>query len=141
MDSRRARPNRRCPLGRWPASAALLFTALQALSAAAQVPAQLTPPHAEGSTEVPYPEGASGDAAVLLELVIASDGAVASAVVVEGEEPFAERARAAALQWRFTPAERDGAPVSARIRARVAFHDQRPPDASEAAASPPAGSV
>ena len=142
MTSPRARINPRCAVGRALRIAALLLTALHALSARAQVVTpELTPPRAEGSTEVPYPEGASGDAAVLLELVVEADGAVSSAVVVEGDEPFADRARAAALHWRFTPAERDGAPVSARIRARVAFHDERPPDAADAAAPPPAASA
>ncbi len=141
MSSPRARTNFTCAVGRALRSAALLLTALQALSARAQVTPDVTPPRAEGSTEVPYPDGASGDAAVLLELVVEADGAVSSAVVVEGDEPFAGRARAAALQWRFTPAARDGAPVSARIRARVAFTEERPPDAADAAAPAPAASV
>ena len=139
MNSPRARTNRRGAVGRGLRIAALLFAAFQTPPAGAQVPPALTFPRAEGSTDVPYPEGASGDAAVLLELVVEADGAVSSAVVVEGEEPFAGRARAAAWQWRFTPAQRDGAPVSARVRARVDFHEAPPPHAPEAAAPSPAG--
>jgi hypothetical protein len=80
----------------------------------AQTPIELTPPAALGSTEVPYPEGADGDAAVVLELVVEKDGSVSSATVVEGAEPFAERARATALTWRFTPAQRGPDVVAAR---------------------------
>src|SRR4051794_37909394 len=95
-----------------------LLSALWVFSAAAQGgdPAP-TPPVAQVSTDVPYPEGASGDADVLLELVVEADGAVSSVGVIEGEEPFAGRARAAASTWRFTPARRGATPVSARIRA------------------------
>jgi hypothetical protein len=71
---------------------------------------------------VAYPAGAEGDASVELELIVEKDGSVSSATPVEGVAPFAEQARAAALTWRFVPAQRDHRPVVARIRARVAFH-------------------
>ena len=85
---------------------------------------------------------------MVLELVVGTDGGVRSAVVLEGEEPFAELARTAALGWRFAPATRDGTAVSAKIRIRVELR-RRPrnepppveanaPDASSTA--PPAGS-
>jgi TonB family protein len=70
--------------------------------------APLTPPSVQGSTDVPYPKGARGDAVVLLELTISKDGTVTNAVVTDGTEPFAERARQAVLAWRFTPARRGG---------------------------------
>jgi hypothetical protein len=95
-----------------------------------------TPPVAEQSTDVPYPEGASGDAAVELELIVEVDGTVSSAVVLDGAEPFAERARQAALTWRFTPAQQNGVAVAARIRARVAFR-QEPEEESQAAPEQP----
>ncbi len=82
----------------------------------------LTAPVAQGSTDVPYPKGAQGDAVVLLELTVEKDGSVARAIVTGGVEPFAEQARRAVLAWRFTPALRGNAPLVARIRARVAFH-------------------
>ncbi|RYZ09905.1 MAG: energy transducer TonB [Myxococcales bacterium] len=115
----------------------------------------LLPPVAESSTDVAYPEGAEGDSSVELELVISKEGAVVSASVVQGEEPFAAAARSAALSWRFAPAQREGIPVAARIRARVAFHREleaessspeapvaelpgaRPPTDPAAAAEPP----
>ena len=59
---------------------------------------------------MPYPEGAKGDAVVLLELTIEKDGTVSSAVVTEGVEPFAGQARRGVLGWRFTPALRGGDP-------------------------------
>ena len=64
MSAPRARTNFTCAVGRALRCAALLLTALQAFSARAQVTPDVTPPRAEGSTEVPYPDGASGDAAV-----------------------------------------------------------------------------
>jgi TonB family protein len=80
----------------------------------------------QGSTDVPYPVGAVGDATVLLELEIDKQGRVWSAAVREGSEPFAEQARRAALEWRFSPALRSNVPVAARIRARVQFHQDAP---------------
>src|SRR5258708_36352384 len=101
-----------------PFSMAIWFAVLMASSTAiAQVAAPLTPPIATGSTDVPYPPNASGDAVVLVELVVEKDGTVSSAQVMEGAEPFAEQARAAVLAWRFTPARRRDTPVPARIRA------------------------
>ena len=108
---------------------AALAVLLTCASAVAQVVPELTPPLAQSSTDVPYPPGAEGDAAVVLELIVEKDGSVSSATAVEGTEPFAEQARTAALTWRFTPAQRDHTPVAARIRARVAFHQdpEEPP--------------
>jgi hypothetical protein len=62
---------------------------------------------------------------VVLELVVETDGSVSSATVVDGIDPFAEQARNAALTWQFKPAERAGAPVRARIRAKVAFRSEK----------------
>jgi hypothetical protein len=72
----------------------------------------------------------------VLELVVDEDGHVSGAKVTQGEEPFAEQARQAALQWRFTPARRGSAPVAARIRARVEFRQEQAP--STAAPAPTA---
>ena len=115
--------------------ALLLAMTLAALPAEAGEPGP-TPPIAQGSLEVPYPEGAAGDAQVTVELVIEEDGAISSAVVVDGDEPFAGAARSAAAQWRFAPARRAGAAVRARIRARVAFHPPAPPVAEAPPAAP-----
>jgi TonB family protein len=109
----------------------------------AQVAAALTPPVAPGNTDVPYPPNASGHAVVLIELVVEKDGAVSSAQVITGAEPFAEQARTAVLTWRFAPARRGDTPVAARIRARVEFHQDKAPDAStpESAPAPRADGV
>src|SRR6187399_2057906 len=108
------------------AAGVCLAALLTCASALAQPTPELLPPVATSSTDVPYPEGAEGDATVLLELIVEKDGSVSSATVVEGVEPFAERARTTASTWRFTPAQRDRKPVEARIRASVSFH--REPD-------------
>jgi hypothetical protein len=115
-----------------------LAVLLACASVCAQVPPELTPPVAQSSTDVPYPEGAQGDAAVVLELVVESTGSVSSATVIEGAEPFAEQARTAALAWRFAPAHRGDTPVAARIRARVAFHRDEEPIAEAAVPAPSA---
>ena len=81
----------------------------------------LTPPMPESSTEVPYPLGAEGDARVVLELIVAKDGSVSNATVIEGVEPFAEHARRAVLDWHFVPAQRGNAAVVARIRVQIFF--------------------
>jgi hypothetical protein len=120
-------------------SAACSLATLGATPALAEDAPALTPPSALGSTDVPYPVGAQGDAVVQLEVVIEADGTVSRVDVVDGVEPFAEAARLKALSWRFTPALRGGAPVAARIRARVEFHERRvaaPPAPAPAAASP-----
>lgn len=96
----------------------------------------VTPPAVQGSIDVPYPAGAQGDATVVLEVDIDNDGRVSSAVVTEGNEPFADQARRAVLSWRFTPARRGNRPVASRIRARVQFHQEQ---ASPGPAGPPAG--
>ena len=40
-----------------------------------------------------YPDGAEGDAAVVLSVTVGPDGNIRDARVVEGEEPFATRER------------------------------------------------
>src|SRR5579859_3887386 len=96
----------------------------------------ITPPTVQGTTDVPYPAGATGDATILLDVDIAEDGRVSNAVVTEGAEPFAEQARRAVLGWRFTPARRGTAPVAARIRARVQFRQDQAPSTSGSPAAP-----
>jgi hypothetical protein len=93
----------------------LIFLGAARPSAAAHV----EPPVARETPAPPAPDDTPGEPVVVLELVVGPDGAVVSAVIVEGEAPFAELARSAALGWKFEPATRDGAPVSAKIRMRV----------------------
>jgi hypothetical protein len=82
-------------------------------------------------TTVTYPEGATGDASVILELTVNEDGTVGAVGRVEGPEPFATAASTAAASWKFAPAERGGKPVRARIRFEARFigeHLLSPPE-------------
>jgi hypothetical protein len=97
----------------------------------------VAPPVAPSSTNVPYPTGASGDAVVLLELTVKTEGTVSNAVVIDGVEPFADQARQSVLAWRFLPARRGNTPVAARIRARVAFHQEQASSTPRATGQPP----
>jgi TonB-dependent Receptor Plug Domain/Gram-negative bacterial TonB protein C-terminal len=85
------------------------------------VAAALRPPRLLSSVEVPSPPGAEGAASVVLELVVREDGSVGEARAVEGFEPFAAAAIAAAKGFRFEPASKAGVPVAARVRVVVAF--------------------
>ena len=107
------------------------------VEASAQAQTALAPPVLETSTDVPYPDGASGDATVDLELIVDGDGTVSAAAVLDGAEPFAGAAARSARGWRFAPARRDGAPVAAKIRARVEFHQPAPPPPAPPPAPPP----
>ncbi|HET9960090.1 MAG TPA: TonB-dependent receptor plug domain-containing protein [Polyangiaceae bacterium] len=108
---------------------AFLVAALISLTpalATAQDKSGLVAPTALSELRAPYPDGASGDADVILELLIAEDGSVASSSVKSGDAPFAEAARLASESFRFTPALRGGIPVRARIAVRLVFHEPKP---------------
>jgi outer membrane receptor protein involved in Fe transport len=109
----------------------------------------VTPPRQLGDANVEYPAGATGDADVVLELVISASGEVQAAQAVQGDEPFREKALAAASLWRFEPALRAGNAVAAKIRFLVRFTEPQlviapnaeptlPPTAAEPAAPVPA---
>jgi TonB family protein len=117
-------------------------------------PPAIVAPRVETVTQVPYPEGATGNATVVLVLVIDRDGSVRSAEVERGDEPFASAARKATASWRFTPATREGVAIAAKIRYEVSFVEQRtpvpeepppgpgpgpPPGAAKGTTVPPAG--
>jgi TonB family protein len=87
----------------------------------------VTPPRV-ASAPVLYPQGATGSAIVLLELVVDRNGAVASVDVIDGTEPFASAAREASAAWRFEPALRGAEPVAARIRFEVRYTPPLPPE-------------
>jgi hypothetical protein len=95
----------------------------------------IVPPHPICDTSVAYPEGGSGDAEVVLELVIRRDGSVESALARSGAPPFAEAAQGAALAWQFEPARRGERAIPARIRFRVRF-EAAPPELDESASTP-----
>jgi iron complex outermembrane receptor protein len=88
--------------------------------------------------EPAFPEGAPAiEVQVVLQLVVAADGAVESVVVISREpasspSSFDEVAVRVAREARFSPSTRDGRPVRSRIESIVVFH---PP--SRAAATPP----
>ncbi|TKD03193.1 TonB-dependent receptor domain-containing protein [Polyangium fumosum] len=92
----------------------------------ASEPPEATMPSPRGPTIPPYPEGATGDADVMLAILVRSDGKVTEARVIEGPEPFASAAAAAASSWEFEPARRNGKPISARIRFLVSFRAPAP---------------
>ncbi|HWA71962.1 MAG TPA: TonB-dependent receptor [Polyangiaceae bacterium] len=98
---------------------------------------ELTPPRVLSDTRVAYPEGATGNAEVVLELVIDRDGAVKQARPASGDEPFSSAALAAAHGFRFEPARRGDRPVSARVRLLVTFVQEEIPDSAESTAAAP----
>ncbi len=103
------------------------------------VAADTRAPQAISELAVAYPEGASGEATVVLTLTIERDGTVSAAVPNQANEPFSSVAIAAAMHWQFQPALRRGVPVRARIRVEVGFH---PPESHEAEPpEEPAGST
>jgi TonB family protein len=124
-------PPSRCPRAARPIALVLVaWLALASAAANAQpapptpLAASLEPPHLLGQPTVPYPEGALGEAAVLLTITVNVDGTVRAVTPGQSTEPFASAAVRAALGWRYDPAKRDGKAVAARIRVEVLF---RPP--------------
>jgi TonB family protein len=87
---------------------------------------EITPPEAL-ATPLTYPDGASGEATVVLELTLDASGSVVAAVALTGEAPFKDAAAAAARSWRFAPARRGDRAVAARIRYSVQFTPPPPP--------------
>lgn len=86
-------------------------------------PPRVVLPRIDPMPEVPYPEGATGDAEVVLVLVIGRDGRVRSVDVERGAEPFASAAKKSAETWQFTPASRDGEPINAKIKFALTFRE------------------
>lgn len=98
----------------------------QAETRAPNTASAVTPPQAL-STPVEYPEGASGAAEVVLELVVSPEGGVTTARATSGPPPFADAAVAAAQGWRFLAATRGGQPVAAKILFAVRFEQSTAP--------------
>ncbi|HET9929379.1 MAG TPA: hypothetical protein VFQ35_01775, partial [Polyangiaceae bacterium] len=63
-------------------------------------PAPVRPP-SPLETPVEYPEGAQGEAEVVLILTVAVDGSVTNAEIASGAPPFAARAIESAKKWKF----------------------------------------
>ncbi len=87
----------------------------------------ITPPVPLSPEIVPYPEGAHGEALVVLELLVDDHGDVTESRVVLGDPPFSDAAWTAARAWRFRPARRGEVDVAAKIRVRVDFTPPEPP--------------
>ena len=72
---------------------------------------------------------------------IEKDGTVSNVLVTQGAEPFADQARRAVREWRFTPAQRENTPVVAHITARVEFRQQDVPSFPARAPRPAQGAA
>jgi TonB family protein len=99
----------------------------------APVDTTIVAPKALGALTAAYPEAASGDAEVVVELLVGTDGTTSEVRALSGGAPFSAATVEAAARWRFEPATRAGTPVRARIRVLVRFEEPRPAAASEAA--------
>jgi TonB family protein len=101
--------------------------------------AEIVPPKPL-ATPLIYPDGATGEATVVLELTLDAQGVVTDARALSGDAPFRDAALAAVTSWRFTPTLRGGRPVAARIRYSVQFTPptaESPPSEPAAAATAP----
>ncbi len=111
---------------------ALAATSIATPSAAQAEPptalAAVVPPRLRSDARVPYPEGARGDATVVLVLVVTTDGTVKDATSDGAGPPFSDAAIAAARAWTYEPATRAGRPVAAKIKVLVAFTQPKPPE-------------
>jgi len=119
-------------------SIACLLLAQTTLADDAVAPPPLVAPVAMQAGAVSYPEGASGEAVVVVELLVSDAGFVRNAHVTSGEEPFAGATLTASSGWTFTPARRGDTDVAARIRMRFEFHpptvERVPPPLTDAGA-------
>jgi TonB family protein len=121
-----AQPTGTQPAGTQPVAEERSAATQSPAPAAEAPPADIVmPPRALSDTSVAYPEMATGNASVELELVIDRHGVVQAAQVRSGDPPFAEAAEQAALSWRFEPARRGEQPIAARIRFRVEFRQEQ----------------
>lgn len=102
-----------------------------ALAQDAPADTQLIPPRLVTTLAPTYPEGAEGDASVVLSVTVGPDGNIRDARVVEGAEPFATQALATVQGARFVPASRGGVPVAATIRFQIDFTRPKPPPPPE----------
>ncbi len=126
------------------AAIVLLFCAARTANAqTAAPPPPIVAPEARNAGTVPYPPDATGEALVIVELVIDDVGAVKKARIIEGPEVFAAATLAAASSWKFWPGRRGDVNVAARVRMRVEFHPPvvETPPVEPPPTSPPPGSA
>jgi len=97
----------------------------QAATATEKAPGAVIPPRLSHFVDAPYPKEALDaglTADVLLRLRVEADGSVSEVEVLQAVgHGFDEAAAAAARQFVFVPAQRDGKPVAARIPFRYSF--------------------
>jgi TonB family protein len=100
--------------------------------------AEIVPPKPL-STPLAYPDGATEEATVVLELTLDARGVVTDARAISGDAPFLDAALAATSSWHFAPARRGGRPIAARIRYSVQFTppmtESPPPEPAPVAAA------
>ncbi|MCS6798331.1 MAG: TonB-dependent receptor [Myxococcota bacterium] len=105
---------------------------------------ELVPPRLARFAEAEMPPGVNPQdlpRSVELELVVAPDGSVREARVVQsGGEAFDAAALTAAQELRFEPATRDGRPIAARIRFRYVFELRQAPPPNQVPAAAADGS-
>src|SRR5688572_8007674 len=95
--------------------------AVQAQEEDREQPAGVVAPRLEVGGTAPYPEGATGDASVVLKVLVSETGNVREITVTEGAAPFSEAATKAASDFRFRPATVDGEPRAAYVMLRIEF--------------------
>lgn len=84
-----------------------------------------------------YPEGAHGDATVVLTVVVDKDGTVRDAEPLVPSPPFSEVAQRAVRAFVYEPATRNGVPIVAKIRVEITFTEPPPPPKEPEPEPPP----
>ncbi len=96
-----------------------------AASGPVNLPEDAEPPEALEDNPMPeYPEAARSagvESVVILKVVIEKDGSVGKVQVMKGEEPFIAAALEAVRQWRYSPAQLDGQPISVYRIVKIPF--------------------
>ncbi len=87
----------------------------------------VVPPTLLNAPVVPYPEGAHGDAQVSLVVVVDKDGSVRDATPAEPNPPFSDTASRSVKAFTYSPATRNGVPISSKIRVEIVFREPPPP--------------
>ncbi len=91
---------------------------------------EVVPPRVLSSTPIVYPQGATGDAEVLVAVTLDATGAVTEVAVERSAgEPFDAAALETVRGWTFAPATRGGEPVAVRVPVAVRFRMPVEPEA------------
>jgi iron complex outermembrane receptor protein len=111
---------------------------LSLLLAAETAFAEVVPPRRIDDNAPAWPGAPlTRDIVVPVVLTVGADGRVSDVLVSESHGPeYDQAAVAAALEWRFEPARRDGTAIAARVRALVRFIAPPPPAATARPVAP-----